>query len=163
VYVFTDTGYVMASRGSNGVACYVSRSWPASIEPHCFDAEGVATIMRMHMREVELLHRGVSLDDAEREIGGGIAAGRFRLPRRPVMSYMMSAGQALISDDGRPVGNWKPHVMIYYPYLESTDIHRGKPDLQAGVVSGGGSVNANFTIVMPEFVAVRQPTAPSRP
>ena len=34
VWVFTDTGYVLAERGSNGNACYVSRSWPTSIEPH---------------------------------------------------------------------------------------------------------------------------------
>ena len=47
VWVLTDTGYVVARRGTNGVACYVSRGWIESIEPHCFDAEGAATIMPM--------------------------------------------------------------------------------------------------------------------
>src|SRR5690606_27331967 len=36
----------------------------------------------------------------------------------PVTSYMMSAEQQLISDDGRPVGVWRPHIMIYYPWMD---------------------------------------------
>ena len=156
VYVFTDTGYVLAARGTNGAACYVSRSWPTSIEPHCFDSEGAATILPMHMREVELLHRGMTPADAEREIGAGISSGRFRLPRRPAVSYMMSAAQELISDDGKAAGRWKPHVMIYYPFLEDEG-GAGAPDFKSALITGARTASSSIMIVVPEFVAVRQP------
>ncbi len=158
VYVFTDSGYVLAARGTNGAACYVSRSWPASVEPHCFDSEGAATILPMHMREVELLHRGVPPAEAEREIGAGISSGHFRLPRRPAVSYMMSAAQELISDDGRPVGRWRPHVMIYYPFLEDEGGAR-TPDMKAAMITGARTASSSITLVVPEFVPVRQPVA----
>jgi hypothetical protein len=157
IWVFTDAGYVVASKGSNGAECYVSRSWPASVEPHCFDAEGAATIMKLHMREVELLHRGVAIDEVDRLVGADLANGRLRLPRRPAMSYMMSAGQSLISDEGRPAGAWRPHIMIYYPFLESHDLYQGAPDMSAGMISGSGSATSSIMIVVPDFVKVRSP------
>jgi hypothetical protein len=157
IWVFTDAGYVLASKGSSGGACYVSRSWPASIEPHCFDAEGAETIMKLHMREVELMHQGMSVDDVDRTIGADLASGKLRLPRRPSMSYMMSAGQKLISDTGQPAGAWKPHIMIYYPYLESKDLYPGAPDMAAGMVTGSGTATSNIMFVAPEFVKVRAP------
>jgi hypothetical protein len=164
VYVFTDSGYVLAERGSNGAACYVSRSWPTSVEPHCFDSEGASTILPMLMREVELLHRGLTPADAEREVGAGINSGRFRLPRRPAVSYMMSAGQELISDEGRPAGRWRPHVMIYYPFLEA-DEGGGRarpPDMKAATITGAGTASSSIVLVMPEFVPVRQPAVAPR-
>lgn len=159
VWVFTDTGYVLAERGSSGNACYVSRSWPASIEPHCFDAEGAGTIMPIHMHEVLLLHRGVTPADAEREIGALITAGKLRLPQKPSMSYMMSAGQQLISDEGQSAGRWQPHVMIYYPWLESTQLGMKVPDPKAGMITGSGTATSSIMIVMPEFVPVTPPGA----
>jgi hypothetical protein len=160
VYVFTDSGYVLAHRGSNGAACYVSRSWPMSVEPHCFDREGASTILPMHMREVELLHRGLTPADAEREIGAGISSGHFRLPRRPAVSYMMSAAQELISDDGKPVGRWRPHVMIYYPFLEEEPAAR-PPDMKAAMITAARTASSSIVLVMPEFVQVRH-TASAR-
>jgi hypothetical protein len=158
VYVFTDSGYVVAERGSNGAACYVSRSWPTSIEPQCFDSEGGSTILPMHMREVELLHRGLSPADAERDIGAGISSGRYRLPRRPAVSYMMSAAQELISDDGKPVGRWRPHVMIYYPFLED-EAEKRPPDMKAAMITGARTASSSIVLVVPDFVPVRQPVS----
>jgi hypothetical protein len=160
VYVFTDSGYVLAERGSNDAACYVSRSWPTSIEPHCFDAEGAATIMRIHMREVELLHRGVTPDAVEREVDAAIVAGRLRLPRKPALSYMMSAEQRLLSDNGTPVGRWRPHIMIYFPYLESNQPPGAPPDLAAGIITRPGTAQSSIVFAMPEFIAVVRADSP---
>lgn len=156
VYVFTDTGYVIAERGSSGAACYVSRSWPTSIEPHCFDAEGASTIMAMHMHEVLLLHRGATPVEAEHAVTSAVASGRFRLPRQPAVSYMMSEAQQLISDDGRPVGRWRPHIMIYYPDLPSTAGGAARADLGAAFVTGAGTPGSSIIVVMAEFVPVRE-------
>jgi hypothetical protein len=157
IWVFTDTGYILASKGSSGGACYVSRSWPTSLEPHCFDVEGAATIMKIHMREVELMHRGMTVDDVDRTIGAELANGKLRLPRRPSMSYMMSAEQKLISDTGLPVAAWRPHIMIYYPYLESKDLYQGSPDMASGMVTGSGTATSSIMFLAPEFVKVRAP------
>lgn len=159
VYVFTDTGYALAHRGTSGAACYVSRSWPESLEPHCFDAEGAATIMRLHMREVMLLHGGMSPDEARRTLGAEIAEGKWQLPAKPVTSYMMSAEQQLISDDGRPVGAWRPHVMIYYPWMDDPSAG-GTPDLAAGIVTDPGTPFSSLMFVVPEPVKVRRPPSP---
>jgi len=155
IWVFTDSGYVVAATGSNGVACYVSRSWPQSLEPHCFDAEGAATILRIHMKEVELLHRGTTVTETDRVVGEQLASGALRLPRRPAMSYMMSGGQHLINDNGRPIGNWRPHIMIYYPYLEATDLYRGATDMAAGTVAGAGSATSSIVFLAADFVRVK--------
>lgn len=152
VYVFTDTGYVLAVRGASGVACYVSRSWPESIEPHCFDAEGAATIMPMEMRRVELLHQGRTPDEVDREIAVGLTSGRYRLPRRPAMSYMMSGGQILYNDEGRRVGRWQPHLMIYYPFLTGADLGLAGDDLNSAILVDPGKPTSNMMIVLRQFV-----------
>jgi hypothetical protein len=155
IYLLTDRGYEVALRGSNGVSCIVSRSWAASVEPVCYDQEAAETIMRMELRRVELLHQGVSKDSVERDIALGLTAGRFRLPRRPAMSYMMSSAQQLISDDGRPVGRWQPHLMIYYPFLTGRDIGAASPDPTAVMVVDEGQPSSQMMIVVRAFVDPR--------
>jgi hypothetical protein len=162
VYVFTDSGFVLAERGTNDVACYVSRSWPASIEPHCFDAEGAASIMRIHMREVELLHRGLTPDAAQREMAPDIFAGKLRLPSKPAVSWMFSAEQKLISDSGQPAGRWRPHIMIYYPYLSPMPgADGGAPTFLGGMVSGAGTSQSSIIIPVSDFVPMKH--APPKP
>ena len=60
VMVFTEQGFAVARKGSNGVTCLVSRTWPESLEPICYDAEAAATIMPIEIRQVELLRQGRS-------------------------------------------------------------------------------------------------------
>lgn len=154
VYVLTSDGYELAAEGSNDAACYVSRDWTTSLEPHCFDPEGAATIMKIHMRRVGLLHAGASVEDAAATVMAELLAGDYRLPRRPAMSWMQSSEQKLVSPDGRPVGAWKPHVMIYYPFLAADELALD------GVVSspsstmldGGGGPMSTLVIVVPDFI-----------
>jgi hypothetical protein len=156
VWVLADTAYVVAVRGSNGNACYVSRSWLDSVEPHCFDAEGAATIMRMHIRQTELMHRGMSRESADQIVASALARGEFRLPQRPAMSYMMSSGQILYGDTGAYAGKWQPHVMIYYPFLRSADIGMKVPDIRAALVAEEGQADASIMIVSKEFITPRK-------
>jgi hypothetical protein len=153
----------VAEQGTSGVACYVSRSWIESIEPHCFDPEGAQSIMPMEMRRVELRHRGMSGDDIERDIGAGLSSGRFRTPRRPALSWMLSGAQRLVSDDGTPVGKWRPHLMIYYPYLTAAELGLGAvPDFTQAVLVDGGMPTSNLMIVTGEFVQPETATAATR-
>jgi hypothetical protein len=154
IWVLGAEGYRLAVEGPGAAACYVSRDWRASVEPHCFDSEGAATIMRMHMHRVELLHAGVGVEDADRAVATGLAEGRFRLPRRPAMSWMMSSAQKLVAPDGREVGAWRPHVMIYYPFLtaEETGMAATDDGPPSAMLADGGSAFANVVVVVPAFV-----------
>lgn len=122
VLVFTGTGYVVAVQGSSGTTCAVLRSWPKSLEPQCFDVEASTTILPILLREAELQILGKAPAEIEGDREEGIRAGQYRLPSRPAMSYMLSSAQELYSDDGQRVGRWKPHLMIYFPYLQNTDL-----------------------------------------
>jgi hypothetical protein len=157
IYFLTATGFEIAVQGSSGAVCYVSRSWLKSIEPHCFDPEGAATIFPMHKLQLEVLHRGGTKAEANRAVADALAAGQLRLPQRPVFSYMLSEEQDLIAPNGAAVGNWKPHIMIYYPYLTAADLggRRGVSN-SAAMLTDSGLPTANVTIVVPEFVAVRR-------
>lgn len=155
IFLLTAKGYEVGVQGTSGAACYVSRDWIESIEPHCFDPEGAATIMRMSMRRVELLHLGKSKEAADRLIADSLATGHFRLPQRPVMSYMLSAEQRLIAPDGTAVGKWRPHLMIYYPYLKASDLG-GSADNPAATMVDEGMPTANIMIVIPDFVQVKR-------
>lgn len=153
IYVLTDSGFVVAVQGTGDTACLVNRSWPESLEPECFDAEAAATIMQMEMRRTTLYHRGVAASEVDRDVADGLAQGRYRLPSRPAVVYMMSEGQRLIDDDGRPAGNWKPHLMIHYPFLTNTAVgHHGEPGLDGGLVVDSGKPTANLMVVVPTFV-----------
>lgn len=161
IYVLGETTWEIAVTGSNGVVCHVNRSWVASLEPHCFDAEAAATILPIELRRTLLLHQGRSLVEANRDIAEGLASGRFRVPRRLAMSYMMSSAQQLISDDGQAAGNWRPHVMIFFPYLTASELGLGtNQDSRAATLVDPGKPTANVMVVVRDFVEPRSPTAP---
>lgn len=151
VLVLTERGFEVGDSGSNGVTCVVNRSQPESLEPHCFDAEGSATVLPIELRRTELLREGKTAEEIDREIGGGLLSGKYRLPRRPAMSYMMSSGQVLYDDDGKRVGKWQPHLMIYYPNLTQADLG-GSPSLDAALVVDPGRPLSNIMVVVKEFV-----------
>jgi hypothetical protein len=155
VLVWNGSEFETAVEGSNGVTCYVSRSWPESLEPHCFDEEGSRTILPIHLLQVRMQHEGAEPEEIQAAVAEGLRSGELRLPTRPAMSYMMSAGQRLISDDGRPVGAWQPHLMIYYPYLTEEGLGLGPvPSLDAAVVEDPGTPFSNIIVVLKEFVPV---------
>jgi hypothetical protein len=152
VMVLTERGFEVAVKGTSGVTCVVNRSHPLSLEPHCFDAEASATVLPMELRRTELLREGKSNEEIDREIAAGLLSGKYRLPRRPAMSYMMSSEQVLYNDEGQKVGKWEPHLMIFYPHLTSADLGLGgTPSTQAALVVDEGKAVSNIMIVVKEF------------
>ena len=150
--------WVVAEEGTGGATCYVSRTWPESLEPHCFDAEGSKTILPIHLRTLEMGHAGASEEEIEQEIAAGVADGRFRYPSRPAMSWMLSSAQQLVSDEGEPAGAWKPHLMIYWPGLTKADLGaavEGPLVDDAMILVDEGTDEACLIIVYPAFVEPR--------
>lgn len=152
VMVLADGGFEVAVKGTSGVTCVVNRSHPQSLEPHCFDAEASATVLPMELRRTELLRDGKSNEEIDREIAAGLLDGTYRLPRRPAMSYMMSPEQVLYNDEGKKVGKWEPHLMIFYPHLTSADLGLGgTPSTEAALVVDEGKAVSNIMIVVTQF------------
>lgn len=153
VWIFTEGRYVLAVAGSNGIECYVGRSWAKALEPQCFDAEGARTILRIHMKTTELAHAGVAADEIRRQAAAALAEGVLSLPRRPAMSWMMSAAQVLYSDNGNEVGAWRPHIMIYQPYLDRSMVGGNDTDPEAGMIVDAGKPMANLMIITAKAIA----------
>jgi hypothetical protein len=154
VMVLAARGFEIAVQGSNGMTCVVNRSHPRSLEPHCFDAEGSATILPMELRRTELLREGKAVEAIDREIAAGLLTGKYRLPRRPAMSYMMSSEQILYSDEGRNVGRWQPHLMIYYPHLTAADLGLpGDGSVGPAMVVDEGRPHSTLVVVVRDFTS----------
>jgi len=150
VLVLTDAGFAEGAAGTNGVTCLVNRSWIESLEPECFDAEASATVMQTEVYRTEQYHKGRPKDEVEREVSARLSDGRFRLPRRPALVYMMSSAQKLVSDDGRPAGKWLPHLMLYVPYLTNPDLGLpDPPDMRGFAVNVSDSGRPWATLVVP--------------
>ena len=160
VMVLTDSGYAVGEAGKSSVTCVVNRSWTHSVEPHCYDEEGARTVMLIELRRNFLRHRGASESEIDADIGRGLLAGIYKLPSRPALSYMMSPAQILYDDTGKLVGKWRPHLMIYYPYMTNAALgFREQPEMTVGMVSDGGGPSSSLMIIMPKFTdaAARSP------
>lgn len=95
--------------------------------------------------------------ELERALAEGVGSGEIPMPKRPAMSYMMSSAQRLYDpESGRSAGNWKPHIMLYVPYLTSTAIGLGEvmPTIQ---VARPGTPMAHLIVVVPQFVDPASP------
>jgi hypothetical protein len=158
VFVLERGGFVMAEQGSSGVTCLVNRTHPAALEPHCYDAEGSRTILPIRLAEARLREAGRSDGEIEAAVAAGIRNGEFELPARAAMSYMMSAAQVLHDDAGRRVGAWRPHLMIYLPFIRPADLGvSGSGEGGAPVVADAGGALASVVVVVPDFVVPRPP------
>jgi len=153
IYVLTERGYDVAIRGTNGNACLVSRSWPESLEPQCFDPEAVQTVLQTELRRGAMLQSGAPMETINREIEDGLRKGTFRVPTRPAMTYMMSSAQVLYNDEGKRVGAWQPHLMIFYPNLTSEQLGLGStPNPAAAIVVDPGQPLANIMIIVKKAI-----------
>ena len=101
----------------------------------------------------------MSLAEIEADVADGLRTGRLRLPTRPAIGYMMSSEQVLVAPDGRNVGAWRPHVMIYYPYLEASDVGLADPPSLPVVMSSSGKATASLIVVVPDSVEPEFPAA----
>jgi len=122
VYVLTGDGYVQARAGTNGFACLVERSHPASLEPICWDAEGTATVLPRVLEAAALRAAGLDEEAVDAAIAEGYRSGRFRAPRRTGIAYMLSEETRFVDPSTGWVEPGVPHLMFYAPYLTNADL-----------------------------------------
>lgn len=121
VLVLTPKGFVEAAAGRNGFTCLVIRSFSASVSdpefwntrvraPHCFNPPAARTLLPVMLANVEWILSGVTPADVEARTRQAYASGRFSLPARGAMAYMLSPQQYIT--DRNP--HWLPHLMLYF-------------------------------------------------
>ncbi len=121
VFLLSEKGFVLERPSRNGFHCLVGRDQPGAFEPQCFDAEGSETLLQATLLEAELRARGRSAAEVARAVADGYASGRLRAPRRAGINYMLSRENRVPVDDEGAIRPYRPHVMIYAPYLGNAD------------------------------------------
>jgi hypothetical protein len=144
VFVLEKTGYVKAREGTSGIACLVEREAEGGRAPACWDREGVETILPVMLEKARLRAEGRSEEDVGHEIARGFESGRFRAPRRAGVSYMISEENHVWN--GRRVVTYRPHVMIYAPYVTNADIGADLRDPRMPWVLGEGTPHAYIIV-----------------
>jgi hypothetical protein len=150
VYLLTEKGFLLHRPSRNGFNCLVGRDQPGAFEPQCFDAEGSDTLMQAALLSAELRMRGEDAPTVARAVAEAYATGRLRAPRRAGINYMLSRENRVPVDDKGTVRPYRPHVMIYAPYLRNADFG-ATPDGGSPVfVINEGQPGAYLIIPVPE-------------
>jgi len=156
VYAVNDGKVVTLRRGSNGAACMVARDFHAgSLYPICFNAEAARTVLKRELMQMRMRSLGVAEDSIDRSVASAYARGELEAPRETALAYMMSPKQVLFSSalkDGRRVGAWHPHLMLYVP--GATPAKLGLADgTSNGPISVGspGTPQAEVIVKLPQW------------
>lgn len=121
VLVLTRTGFIAATRGSNGFTCLVERSFHGSVTdptfwnpkvraPHCFNPPAVRTVLPQAIQRAEWILAGVSTQDITKREQQAYASRALPTPAPGSMAYMLSPKQYLLDDDP----HWMPHLMFFH-------------------------------------------------
>ncbi len=121
VYVLTATGFELARESGNGFHCLVGRSQRDAFEPMCFDAVGSATLLEQMLLRGKLRAEGHPAEEVDELVGKAWASGELRAPDRAGINYMLSERNRVpVAPD--QVIPYRPHVMMYTPYLTNADL-----------------------------------------
>lgn len=119
VWVLEHGHYVVAAKGTSGMACAVYRERPNSFVPICGDSVADATVLAIGRFQTEERLAGKTLDEIKPEVDRGLASGRFHVPRSPALTYMTSAAQVITDTAGAHPTRFLPHLMVFYPNLRA--------------------------------------------
>jgi hypothetical protein len=167
VYAVAVGGIRRLVAGTNGCACIVNRDLHAgSAYPHCYDREAVRTVFPRNLKEQLLLAQGRSAHDVQRLLDSLGVAGEFEVPVRPAVTWMMSPLQRLFTspfEDGRPVGAWHPHLMIYAASVGAAQLGlSAATSISVMSVGDAGTPWAHLDILVPEWSDGTSAPAPKR-
>jgi hypothetical protein len=128
-------GYLLNSKGTNGISCIVVRSdwqWPDRpfrddiAWPVCFDAEGSKTLLQDYVYAAELRAQGMDAKQVHREVTKRFGTVAYPNPARSGVAYMIAPVMRGFTNTTEPVTMNMPHYMFYAPSVTDADIG-GKP------------------------------------
>lgn len=157
-----DGSYRTAVEGSNGWTCFLGRSWtgPAPVRdgkrvwseghfnpvvraPQCFNAAATGSMLALHRLTTQLFFDGATTEQVDMAIGRALSSGQIQPPQPGAMSYMYSREQRI----GPRQGPFRPHVMLYTPYVTQEAFGPRNQAMTVPMVSEGGTVFAT-TVLM---------------
>jgi len=156
VYTVRDGKVLTLRAGTNGSSCMVARdSHAGSLYPICYNPEGTRTVLERELMQVRLRTLGVAEDSIDRAVEAAYKSGELEIPKDVALAYMMSPQQVLFSNarkEGRRVGAWHPHLMVYVPGATPakfglSDTGRGDP-IQVGAP---GTPQAEVIVKLPKW------------
>ncbi len=156
VYTVRDGKPVLLRAGANGCSCMVSRDLHGgSLYPICFDVEATKSVLPRELMEFGMRNAGRSEDAVKRAVDSAYLAGVLRPPASLATAYMMSPRQMLFSSpeaDGRGVGAWHPHIMLFMPNATPQQFGLA-PDSKVDVISVGapGTPRAEVVVIVPHW------------
>ena len=152
--------------GSSGAACIVARDLHAgSLYPICYNAEGANTALKRELLEVRLRSLGVAEDSIARAVTAAYASREIASPRTMAIAYMMSPHQVLFSSpgrEGRRVGAWHPHLMLYVPGATPAMFGLTSEDGEPIAFSNPGTPRAEVIVKVPTWADGTPAPAPKR-
>lgn len=160
-YVLGEEGFGRAAEGDNGFHCFVERSWtgptsdnrilfdPQTRAPHCINEVGARSTMEEMFLVSRLAMAGRDGDEIEAQVDRAYADGELRLPVGLSMTYMMSKHQDL----GQGLGAWRPHLMLWIPYLEGVEAGPFPPgSAQPQIFNKRGSRRTVLVVPVASFI-----------
>lgn len=155
VYAVRDGQVLTLRRGSNGTACMVVRDLHAgSLYPICYNAEGARTVLKRELMQVRLRTLGESEESIDKAVSAAYAKGELESPRELALAYMLSPRQVLFSKptaDGRRVGAWHPHLMLYVPGATPAMFGLKGEDGEPIALSNSGTPQAEVIVKVPQW------------
>jgi len=162
VLVLRRGAFESVREGSNGFTCLVDRYFVDAIEPMCLNLAASNSILPVLLRRNKLREQGATVAEIDEAIELAFQRGELRLPHGLALSYMLSASQDIIADNGRKHGQYVPHLMIYVPYV-TEDALGGRPTRSGDptVFRSGQRGAAIIVPIMGEFVqpVMQEPTS----
>jgi len=138
IYVLTGRGYELSEHGDNGFACLITRQVSGTMEPECYDAEGVKTTLKVRLFVERQRAKSVGEDDIAREVKQRYKTGQFRPPSKPGIVYMLSDYNYVLNPETHQIIHFPGHLMFYAPYATEQTVgsgegspflvHPGEPD-----------------------------------
>lgn len=124
ILVLKENGYEKVVEGTNGILCYVVRSWgrpmyfekdepnyrPSYLVPECLDPNGISIILPMQRFRTSLVIKGTPAVEINRLTRETFETGRFQRIKTVSLSYMMS-NETRYSSTSKGI----PHIMVYLP------------------------------------------------
>jgi hypothetical protein len=162
ILVLREQGYETVEPGTDGFTCLIQRSWcnPTAWgtgmfwnvqirAPICYNPKGVEAVLSDYLYRTELVLEGRTMAEIDAELRRAYRTGKLKPPASGALAYMLSSGQWL----GPAVGAFRPHMMVYMPYL--TDAEAGGFPLGSvhpHMFLGAGRPDATLVIAVPEFI-----------
>ena len=132
------------------LACVVSRSNPESAFPMCYDESATRSVLPVTIFRQELHAAGRSDDEIDAAVVEAIADGQLGGPERGAIVWMISSGQVIYAGE-RHVGQWYPHLMVYFPGATLEQFGLSEPQRGDVLLQGAGTPMAHLLVVTPHW------------